>query len=67
MKKTTLVNKFEKHLDLVLDALYNTRDLLSEVEDIELDDLANELVEHLEEQIAEGAETIREGIDNIIE
>ncbi|MDH3929806.1 MAG: hypothetical protein OEV22_17895, partial [Deltaproteobacteria bacterium] len=62
MKKTTLINKFEKSIDEVLEALYASRDILELADDIELDEQANELVEELEEQIANGVETIRERI-----
>lgn len=67
MKKSTLINKFEDKLDLSLDALYAARDVISSIEDYELDELVNELVEELEGQIATASEKIREAIDNVIE
>ena len=47
MKKTTLINKFEKSIDEVLEALYASRDILELADDIELDEQANELVKSL--------------------
>ena len=56
MKRSTVLSKFEKKIDEALTDLYEARDVLSNVEDPELDELANEYVEELEEQIAEGVE-----------
>lgn len=67
MKKTTLINKFEKGIDAVLEELYKSRDILEQAEDIELDELVNEIVEELEEQIAEGVDELREKIENILD
>jgi|TARA_R110000803_G_scaffold24480_1_gene58963 hypothetical protein len=67
MKKSTLLNKFEKSIDAVLEALYDSRDILESAEDIELDDQANLLVEELEEQISDGVEKIREHIEAILD
>lgn len=67
MKKSTVLSKFEKKIDEALTGLYKARDVLSSVEDPELDELANEYVEELEEQIAEGVEKLREAVDNILE
>tara|TARA_R110000764_G_scaffold54966_6_gene119919 strand:- start:245 stop:448 length:204 start_codon:yes stop_codon:yes gene_type:complete len=67
MKKSTLLNKFENSIDAVLEALYDARDTLESAEDIELDDQANLLVEELEEQIADGVESIRERIESILD
>jgi len=67
MKKSTLLNKFEKSIDTVLEALYDSRDILESAEDIELDDQANLLVEELEEQISDGVEKIREHIEAILD
>ena len=67
MKKSTLLNKFEKSIDDVLDALYASRDILESAEDLELDDQANLFVEDLEEQISDGVERIREHIEDILD
>mgnify|MGYP000200363112 FL=1 len=67
MKKSTLLNKFEKSIDAVLEALYDSRDILESAEDIELDDQANLFVEELEEQISDGVEKIREHIEVILD
>lgn len=67
MKKSTLLNKFEKSIDDVLEALYASRDILESAEDLELDDQANLFVEELEEQISDGVERIREHIDDILD
>ena len=67
MKKSTLINKFEDKLDLTLDALYDARDVISSVDDYELDELVNEVVEELESQIADASEKIRAAVDNAIE
>ncbi len=67
MKKTTIIFKLEKCVDKSLEALYDARDLLEEVEDIELDQLMNEIVEDLECDIADRVETLRERIDKIFE
>ena len=67
MKKSTVLSKFEKKIDEALTGLYEARDVLSSVEDPELDELANEYIEELEEQIAEGVEKLREAVDNILD
>jgi hypothetical protein len=67
MKKSTLLNKFEKSIDTVLEALYDSRDILESAEDIELDDQANLFVEDLEEQISGGVADIRERIEAILD
>tara|TARA_R110000772_G_scaffold51939_5_gene119221 strand:- start:358 stop:561 length:204 start_codon:yes stop_codon:yes gene_type:complete len=67
MKKSTLLNKFEKSIDEVLEALYAARDVLETAEDIELDDQVNLFVEELEEQISDGVEWIREHIEDILD
>ncbi len=67
MKKSTLINKFEDKLDLTLDALYDARDVISSVDDYELDELVNDVVEELETQIADASEKIRAAVDNAIE
>ena len=67
MKKTTIIFKLEKCVDKSLEALYDARDLLEEVEDIELDQLMTEIVEDLECDIADRVETLRERIDKIFE
>ena len=67
MKKSTLLNKFEKSIDAVLEALYDSRDILESAEDIELDDQANLFVEELQEQISDGVEKIREHIEVILD
>jgi hypothetical protein len=67
MKKTTIIFKLEKCIDKSLEALYDARDLLEEVEDIELDQLMNEIVEDLECNIADKVDDVRERIDKIFE
>ena len=67
MKRSTLLNKFEKSIDEVLEALYAARDILETAEDIELDDQANLFVEELEEQISDEVEKIRERIELILD
>ncbi|MDB4430253.1 hypothetical protein N9273_00370 [bacterium] len=67
MKKVTVVNKLEKYIDQTLEALYNVRDYLEDVEDIELDELVNEIVEDLEIDIADKVDQIRERLDMIFE
>ena len=67
MKKAKLIYKLEKHIDQSLEAIYNARDTLGEVEDIELDELVNEIIEELECDIADKVETIRERLDVIFE
>ncbi len=67
MKKTTIIFKLEKCVDKSLEALYDARDLLEEVEDIELDQLMNEIVEDLECDIADKVDDLRERIDKIFE
>ncbi len=67
MKKSTLINKFEDKLDLTLDALYDARDVISSVDDYELDELVNQVVEDLECEIADASEKIRAAIDKAIE
>lgn len=67
MKKAKVIYKLEKHIDQSLEALYNARDTLGEVEDIELDELVNEIIEELECDIADKVETIRERLDVIFE
>ena len=67
MKKSTLINKFEDKLDLTLDALYDARDVISSVDDYELDELVNQVVEDLECEISDASEKIREAVDNAIE
>ena len=67
MKKTTIIFKLEKCVDKSLEALYDARDLLEEIEDIELDQLMNEIVEDLECNIADKVDELRERIDKIFE
>lgn len=67
MKKTTIIFKLEKCIDKSLESLYDARDLLEEVEDIELDQLMNEIVEDLECNIADKVDDVRERIDKIFE
>ena len=67
MKKSTVINKLEKHIDQSIEALYIVRDALEEVEDIELDELVNEIVEELECDIADKVDQIRERLDIIFE
>tara|TARA_R100001377_G_scaffold67219_1_gene42546 strand:- start:226 stop:429 length:204 start_codon:yes stop_codon:yes gene_type:complete len=67
MKKSTVLSKFEKKIDDALTCLYDARDVLSNVEDPELDELANDFVEELEVRIAEDVEKLREAVDNILE
>ena len=67
MKKSTLINKFEDKLDLTLDALYDARDVISSVDDYELDELVNQVVEDLECEIADKVETIISAVDNALE
>ena len=67
MKKTTIIFKLEKCVDKSLEASYDARDLLEEVEDIELDQLMNEIVEELECDIADRVHILRERIDKIFE
>tara|TARA_R110001592_G_scaffold137041_2_gene354687 strand:- start:679 stop:882 length:204 start_codon:yes stop_codon:yes gene_type:complete len=67
MKKSTVINKLEKHIDQSIEALYIVRDALEEVEDIELDELVNEIVEDLECDIADKVDQIRERLDIIFE
>ena len=67
MKKSTVINKLEKHIDQSIEALYTVRDALEEVEDIELDELVNEIVEELECDIADKVDQIRERSDIIFE
>tara|TARA_E500000318_G_C3489001_1_gene183555 strand:- start:371 stop:574 length:204 start_codon:yes stop_codon:yes gene_type:complete len=67
MKKTTIIFKLEKCVDKSLEALYDARDLLEDIEDIELDQLMNEIVEDLECDIADRVDTLRERIDKIFE
>ena len=67
MKKVTVVNKLEKYIDQTLEALYNVRDYLEDVEDMELDELVNEIVEDLEINIADKVDQIRERLDMIFE
>jgi len=67
MKKTTVIAKLEKKIDEAFECLYDARDVLANVEDPELDDLANEFVEELEELIAEKVETLIEAVDNVLD
>ncbi len=67
MKKNTLINKFESKLDLTLEALYEARDVISAIEDYELDELVNEMIEDLEVEIADAAEKVIEAIDNALD
>tara|TARA_R110001592_G_scaffold250497_2_gene513119 strand:+ start:14007 stop:14210 length:204 start_codon:yes stop_codon:yes gene_type:complete len=67
MKKTTIIGKLEKCIDKTLESLYDARDVLEEVEDIELDQLMNEIVEDLECDVADKVELLRERIDKIFE
>lgn len=67
MKKAKVVYKLEKCIDQSLEALYNARDTLEEVEDIELDELVNEIIEELECDIADKVDQIRDRLDIIFE
>lgn len=67
MKKAKVIYKLEKYVDQSLEALYNARDNLEEVEDIELDELVNEIIEELENDIADKVEQIQERLDIIFE
>lgn len=67
MKKSTVLSKLEKKIDEAFESLYDARDVLSNVEDPELDDLANIFIEELEEKIAEDVEKLQEAVDKILE
>ncbi len=67
MKKSTVLSKLEKKIDEAFECLYDARDVLSNVEDPELDDLANIFIEELEEKIAEDVERLQEAVDKILE
>jgi len=67
MKKSKVIYKLEKCVDQSLEALYDARDILEEVEDIELDELVNNIIEELETNIADKVDHIRERLDIIFE
>jgi len=67
MKKSKVIYKLEKCVDQSLEALYDARDILEEVEDIELDELVNNIIEELEADIADKVDHIRERLDIIFE
>jgi len=65
MNKTKVINKLEKCIDKSIEALYDARDVLEDLEDIELDEMINEFIEEVESNIADKVEELRERI-NII-
>jgi len=65
MNKTKVINKLEKCIDKSIEALYDARDVLEDLEDIELDEMINEFIEEIESNIADKVEDLRERI-NII-
>lgn len=65
MNKTKVINKLEKCIDKSIEALYDARDVLEDLEDIELDEMINEFIEEIESNIADKVEELRERI-NII-
>lgn len=67
MKKVKVINKLDECIDQSIESLYNARDILEAVEDIELDELVNEIIEDLETCIADKVECIRERLDVIFE
>ena len=67
MKKSTVLGKLEKRIDEAFECLYEARDVLSNLDDPELDEAANAFVEEIEEHIAEGVEALQEVVDNILE
>jgi hypothetical protein len=67
MKKSKVIYKLEKCVDQSLEALYDARDILEEVEDIELDELVNNIIEEIEADIADKVDHIRERLDIIFE
>jgi hypothetical protein len=67
MKKVKVINKLDECIDQSIESLYNARDILEAVEDIELDELVNEIIEDLETYIADKVECIRERLDVIFE
>ena len=66
MKKSTLINKFEAKIDAVLESLYDARDIVEETGEIDTYDL-NEIIEEIEEKIADASEAIKEAIEDLIE
>ena len=66
MKKTTLINKFEGKLDLAVAALYEARDLIDDLGEIDTYEL-NEKIEDIEETVAEISDSTRDAIENLID
>lgn len=67
MNKTKVINKLEKCIDKSIEALYDARDVLEDLEDIELDEMINEFIEEIESNIADKVEELRERINIIFE
>ena len=66
MKKSTLINKFENKLDASLEALYEARDLIDDLGEIDTYEL-NETIESIEEQVADASEAIRTAVEDLID
>lgn len=67
MNKTKVIYKLEKCIDKSIEALYDARDALEDLQDIELDEMINEFVEEIESDIADKVEELRERINIIFE
>lgn len=66
MKKSTIINKFESKLDASLESLYEARDLIDDLGEIDTYEL-NEAIEQIEGQVADISDSIRESVENLIE
>ena len=66
MKKSTIINKFETKLDASLEALYEARDLIDELGEIDTYEL-NEAIEQIEEQVADISDSIRTSVEDLID
>ena len=67
MKPSAVLNKFDKKVQEVYEALYNLKEVLDNTEDYELTELAEEFCEQIEESMAEGSVNIQQIKDCIRE
>lgn len=67
MKPSAVLNKFDKKVQEVYEALDNLKEVLDNTEDYELTELAEEFCEQIEESMSEGGVNIQQIKDCIRE
>ena len=67
MKRSSVLNKFDKKVQEMYEALYNLKEVLDNTEDYELAELAEGFCEQIEESMVEGDINIQQIKDCIQE